>query len=232
MSTSKNDKHDGHRERMREKFIKYGADAFNEHEFLEMLLYYSISRKNTNEIAHDLINHFGNFKNVFDADIKELEKVSGIGENCAFLIKLIPELSRLYFESGYDNSKKKMCSKELLYELLIPKYIGKTNECCYVVFMDMKYRLISCDMLFEGTFNRVDINFKKILERALRYKATNIVISHNHLNDTFPSASDVVETKRLLEKLENVQITLCDHIIISNNQALSMKESGYFESFK
>ena len=96
---SKQHPHEGHRQRLKDTFLKTSLDTFQPHNILELLLFYSIPRQDTNEIAHELINHFGSLKNVFDADYEELIRVKGIKENSAVLIKMIPQLAKIYLSN-------------------------------------------------------------------------------------------------------------------------------------
>ena len=93
-NTAKENSHSGHRVRLKQRFLSEGLDAFNEHQILELLLFYTIPLKDTNEIAHDLIKTFGSLSRVFDAHPKELQKVHGISEHSSTLISMIPQLSR------------------------------------------------------------------------------------------------------------------------------------------
>ena len=96
MSKQINGIHSGHRSRLRQRFLKQGIEGFEPHNILEILLFYGIPYRDTNDIAHKLIDKFGSLEGVFDADIKELTKIDGIGENSATLIKLVPQISKYY----------------------------------------------------------------------------------------------------------------------------------------
>ena len=105
--------HSGHRERLKKKFIKYGADSLETHELLELLLFYGIPRKDTNELAHVLINTFGSLPQVFDAPINRLLKINGIGESTAVLIRLVSKLSRVYAEKNYETNNKRLKKEQI-----------------------------------------------------------------------------------------------------------------------
>ena len=152
--------HDGHRERLKKRFLS-SPDSFEDHELLELILFYSIPRKDTNEIAHDLLNHFGSLKGVFDADFSELIKIKGIKENSATLIKLIPQISRAYLldkvsdDNLYDRADK-------IGEYLTSLYVGETVETVYILLLDNSYHLLNTVKLIEGNVNSAVITPKKI----------------------------------------------------------------------
>ena len=97
--------HEGHRQRLKNRFLTEGLDSFETHNILELLLFYSIPQRDTNGIAHKLLDTFGSLKGVFEADFEELIKIDGIKENTATLLKLIPEVARAYFHEEMDEQK-------------------------------------------------------------------------------------------------------------------------------
>lgn len=220
--------HDGHRERLKKRFREEGLDKFEAHNALELLLFFSIPRRDTNEIAHNLLNTFGSISNVFDAPVDELLKVDGIGESSALLIKMMPALSKKYAE---DKLKKgaALNSTSAAGEYLLPKFMGETNEIVILVCLDNQGRVKNCCKIADGSTNTAQINNRKIMETALRHSASSIILAHNHPGGlTNPSAADVETTKNLVHVLESVQICLRDHIIIANNEYFSMAESKFF----
>jgi DNA repair protein RadC len=171
--------HDGHRNRMRKRFLKNGLKSFEEHEMLEMLLFYSIPRKNTNEIAHNLINRFGSLKETFDANIDVLTQVDGITENSAVLLKMIPQLCNAYINS--NSNALRITSMEDIKDLAIKKYISETKEILRIVLMDSDCNYLDCvEICTNNSENILDIDIKKIIQEANEHDSTHIIIMHNH----------------------------------------------------
>ena len=125
-------KHDGHRQRLRERFMAEGLDNFTQEQVLELLLFYGIPRIDTNEIAHDLIAHFGSLSQVLDAPVKELMKVPGIGESAAVLLHLISETSR-YYQINRMMHEKVLNTMEKCAQYLIPHFVGRRNETVFLL---------------------------------------------------------------------------------------------------
>lgn len=229
--TSKAGIHDGHRERMRKRFKQTGFDVMQEHEMLEMLLYYSIPRINTNEFAHKLIGHFGSLANVFEADYEELLKVEGIGENSAFLIKMMLPLFNAYSKSP-DKKKSTVrfegsndCGK-----YLCKYYSCITTEIVVVLCVDPKGKLLALEKISEGDAASCYVNLRKIVETVLKTPQTaGIIIAHNHPKGVaLPSREDITATTEIIKMLNSVNIRLIDHIIVAPDGFTSMLSSGGF----
>lgn len=218
--------HDGHRERMKNKLLEQGLDVFDDHNVLELLLFYSMPRKDTNPLAHELLNHFGSLEAVFEAPAEELSKINGIGENTITLLKLIPEVSRRYFidKNKFDNI---LDSSKKAGEYLIARYMYERDEVVYVICLDSKCKVICCKELFRGVANSAEISVRKIAELALAKNATSIIISHNHTSGiALPSIEDEIATKRIKTALASMGIALSDHIIVADDDFVSMADSG------
>ena len=219
--------HEGHRKRMKERFIKSGLDDFAPHNILELLLFYSIPRGDTNPVAHRLIDTFGSLSGVFDATPEELAKVDGVGENSAILISMIPQIARKYLEDKADTANiVGGCSD--IGAFLLPKFVGRTNEALMMVSIDNKNKIISCSVVAEGTVDSAKVSRRKIMEEALKVKATRVILAHNHpCGVAVPSSEDVVMTKEIGRLFAQVGIELVDHIIVANDDYVSMAASGF-----
>ena len=220
--------HDGHRDRMRKRFIEHGIDNFDDHNVLEMLLFYSNARGDTNPIAHALIDKFGSLSAVFDAPMEELMTVKGVGESSALLIKLIPQVARRYLmcKSSFDNI---LNSTEKAGSYLMPRFYAERDEVVYLVCMDSKFKVLSCKMLCRGSVNSAGVSVRKIVETALTYNAANVIIAHNHTSGVaIPSKEDEMTTGRIYQALKAVDINLADHIVVANDDYVSMADSGFF----
>lgn len=207
--------HAGHRQRMKERFLAGGLDGFSDHEILELILFYAIPRRDVNELSHRLVERFGSFKAVFDADYEDLQKVDGIGENAAILIKLMAESFRKYALSDgkdvmiYDTLQK-------VGEYAVKLYIGVSVEKLYALLFDNKMMLLDTVMLGEGAVNSVHFSVRTIAEKALKRDASSIILIHNHPNGTpYPSDEDKRFSTYLKDLLSNFDIALIDHIIVA-----------------
>ena len=219
--------HEGHRKRMKERFIKSGLDDFAPHNILELLLFYSIPRGDTNPVAHRLIDTFGSLSGVFDATPEELAKVDGVGENSAILISMIPQIARKYLEDKADTANiVGGCSD--IGAFLLPKFVGRTNEALMMVSIDNKNKIISCSVVAEGTVDSAKVSRRKIMEEAMKVKATRVILAHNHpCGVAVPSSEDVIMTKEIGGLFAKVGIELVDHIIVANDDYVSMAASGF-----
>ena len=217
--------HDGHRQRVYDRFRKEGLDSFSPHNVLEMLLFYSIPRADTNEIAHRLIERFGSLAAVFDAPESELVKVTGVGERSAVLIKMIPQLSRYYMT---DKSADVIInSSRQAGEYLLPRYVGRTVETVMVVCLDNKGKVINTTIVHEGNINVSEVSVQAVASVALQSKASAIIIAHNHPDGVaLPSGDDISTTKLICRTLAALNVKVVDHIIICDNDFVSVFDSG------
>lgn len=217
--------HDGHRQRLIQRFLEEDLDNFEPHNVLELLLFYAIPRKDTNELAHVLMDTFGSLKGVFDAPYEELIKVTGIGPNTAALLKLVPSLTRTYYSSEarsiiLDTSEKSG-------EYFLPYYIGQTEEVVRLACLDAGGKVISNQILHRGSANAAEVNLRKIVNIALRNNAMGVILAHNHPGGLpLPSEEDVATTKSIREALIPMGILLMDHIIVAGQDYISMARSG------
>ena len=214
--------HDGHRQRVKDRFRKEGLEGFHDINVLEMLLFYCIPRIDTNEIAHRLLNHFGSFPGVLDAPVEELEKVEGMGASAATFLSFVSAVSRYYHD---EQSKECKIPGNLddLAKLVMPKFMGRRDELVYLLCQDPKGKVICCRLVGEGTVCSTNISVRKVAETALGVNATSVVLAHNHPNGlAVPSVEDVQTTIHLAKSLKALDITLVDHIVVAGNKYVSM----------
>ncbi len=221
--------HEGHRNRMRERFATNAFEGFAEHEVLEVALFGAIPRGNTNPIAHELINRFGSFAKVCDAPIEELMKVNGIGRSSAIQIKMIPEFCKYYLLSSQQNTfSGPLTNSDAVIEYLKPYFVGKTNEALFLLSLDNMSRPIECTLVSEGAVNATRVDMRKITELVVKLHASAVILAHNHPDGyAFPSQEDIITTKRVRDHLKTIGVSLLDHIIYTPNEMLSMAESGF-----
>lgn len=215
--------HDGHRERTRQQFLEQGfSESTPPHKILELLLFYSIPRKDTNGIAHRLIEEFGSISGVVDAPEEELVKIPGITKNSVCLIKLILPIARTYIkdkkakENIIDNSTKAI-------NYFSGKFLGLTVETAYLLCLDNKGRILGCPKLAEGDELCVAVSARTVVEQVFKTKATTVMLAHNHPKGfAFPSAADITVTRDIATALEHLGVRLLDHIIIADSDCVSM----------
>lgn len=217
---------EGHRERMRQRFFDEGIDHFKPHEVLEVLLYFAVPRRDTNELAHRLIEHFGSFHGVLDASRESLVKF-GLTDNIAATIKLIPAFSNYYLQSRANGTKTfNDCTS--IGNYAVNKIGERTTEVFGVLCLTAQRKFINFEIIEEGTVNSTTVSPRKVAECALRNNAAKVVIVHNHPGGALmPSADDKQLTKSLSVMLNSIGVGLIDHIIVASGRFSSMCEQGY-----
>lgn len=206
--------HDGHRQRKRERFLKQGADGLADHEVLELLLYYAIPRRDTNELAHRLIQHFGTLDAVFQAPPEALMQVSGIGENAAVLLNLVPAAQRCARRSV--SAERILNSVERCGAYFMDLLDGQRRELLYQVCLDGKGKVLSCKCLSQGSADMTSLSIRQVVENALLSGAAGVVLGHNHPSGVaLPSAEDRAATLQVRDALATMDIRLLDHIIVA-----------------
>lgn len=222
--------HQGHRARVKEKFLDNGFHGMHPHEILEFLLFFSIPRGDTNPIAHELIATFGSITEVFDAPIEELIKIKGIGESSAILIKSVPQFAREYAQG--QNLNNRITTTYEAGNHLVPKFIGRTKETFFVTMLDNKSHIIKDVLVSEGTVNQVSVNVRKVVELSIKYQAVKVVMAHNHPKGfAFPSTSDEYTTYKIRDALNLIGIELFDHLIVVEDDYVSMRDSGCMNKY-
>lgn len=220
--------HTDHRKRMRARFLEGGLGSFNEHEVLELLLFYCIPRRDTNAIAHNLINRFGSLARVMNAPMKELKKIDGVGENAALFIALIRELSR-YCDIKQNESCQILKTIDECGRYLVPYFEGKARETVYLLCLDAKCKVLCCREVEEGNVNSAGISIRKIVDMALTENATSVVLAHNHPSGVaLPSPEDVLTTRKLAQALNLVDVVLIDHVVVADDDYVSLVHSGMY----
>lgn len=219
--------HKGHRQRVRELYLRDGIDGFNNHQILELLLFYALPQRDTNPLAHKLIDEFGSISAVFDAPVSQLRRI-GLTDNTISLLKLIPDLSRVYNNDKSDYNSKYI-DVTTLCDYFKPKFIGRTEEVLYLLLLDKKYKQLYCGIVTKGSLNTTDVPILKILESAVTYNASYVVIAHNHPTGVaLPSPDDIKTTKMLYDALNLINRPLIDHIIVSEDDQISLAQSTIF----
>lgn len=220
--------HDGHRQRLKERFRTEGLDNFDELQVLELLLFYCIPRQDTNPLAHRLLDHFGSLSQVLEAPIGELEKIPGMGQAAATFLHLVRDAGR-YYHVNRSRQEKILTTTEKCGDYLASYFIGRRNETVFLLCLDAKCKVLCCKEIGEGSVNSAGIPVRRIVETALGVNATTVVLAHNHPSGiALPSAEDVQTTHRVAAALDTVDILLADHIIVADRDYVSLAQSGYY----
>jgi len=222
--------HAGHRQRLKERFLKDGLDNFEEHQVLELLLFYGIPQRDTNEIAHELIRKFGSLSRVLEATPEELAQVKYVGDNVTTLFQLITAVAR-YYQVSCAMREEILTTIEACGKYLVPFFYQRPNETVYLLCLDAKCKVLCCEKVGEGGVNSAGVPIRKIVELALKANATSVILAHNHPSGlAIPSGEDVLTTRRVALALDAVEIGLVDHIIVADNDWTSLLQSGLYRA--
>lgn len=221
--------HGGHRQRLKNRFLEEGLEHFSDHQVLELLLFYCIPRQDTNPIAHALLEHFGSLTQVMEASPSELQKVKGMGESAAAFLSLLNSFCR-YYQINRTSSAVILNTLEECGRYLLPFFYGRRNETVYLLCLDAKCKVLSCKEVGEGSVNSAAVPIRRIVEMALGSNATSAILAHNHPSGiAVPSPEDQLTTKQLAVALAAVDITLADHMVIADDEFVSMRQSGWYD---
>ena len=218
----------GHRDRLRERFLKAGADAFSDHELLELMLFGVILRRDVKPIAKALLARFGSLNNLIGAPIAEIMQVNGIGESAAIHIK---SLHAILLRAGQQELEHKpiMNSWSALLSYLKLSLANETREQFRVLFLNNKLKLISDEMMGDGTIDHAPVYPREIARRALELAASSVILVHNHPSgDPKPSGNDISMTRKIIQSLQSIEVEVHDHIIVGSQGTVSMKAIGLF----
>jgi DNA repair protein RadC len=198
---------------------------------LELLLFYSRLQGDVNPLAHVLLQEFGSLAGVFDATPEQLMAVPGVGENTAVLLKLMPSLGRMYRRSRSQLENMVNSSRQIK-ELFAPNFFGVRNEMVYLACLDAKRKVLGVRKLGEGVVNAAEITGRKVVEVALALNASVVILAHNHTSGiATPSREDIATTHYLYELLDKVGVELYDHVVIVDEDMVSMRDSGVFSRY-
>ncbi len=223
--------HAGHRERLRARYREAGLDHFTDHEILELLLGYTILQKDTNPIAHRLIEQFGSLRGVLEAGEEKLQRVNLVGPTTAFFLSMIPDITRRYYEQLAEPEIRLMTADQRI-TFFLPRFIGRKTECILAAFLDETKRLIDYAPIGQGYNNTVHLHAPTLLQEAKKRGCRYVVLAHNHFTDATPSLEDIGVTCTARATLLTGGIGLLDHIIVCGSNATSMVESGHFNLTK
>ena len=217
--------HDGHRERRKDQFRRYGLDGFADHEVLELLLFYAIPRRDTNELAHRLLERFGSLQGVLATSREELESVEGMGESTALFLTLIPALGHRLYRGTVE--ERIINTVEEAGDFFLHLLSQERRESLYQVCLDGKGKMLACCRLSTGTAAMTQIGLREVVETALRCSASRVLLGHNHPSGVaLPSQEDRQATEQIAQALRVMDIALMDHIVVADGDFVSMAASG------
>lgn len=222
--------HDGHRARMRQQFLQNDMDFFTSHQVLEMLLFNAIPRRDTNPLAHRLMDHFGSLFAVLEADYEQLMRVEGMTENAAFTLVFSGQLVRRYHreKAGEIRAFNDMSA---IATYLRAEFLGETQEKLRIMCLNNRGELLACPVISSGSVTATSVNLRLIMETVLHYPTTAVVMAHNHpAGFAIPSEDDVRSTARVRQMLETVGIRLADHMVFAQDDYVSMRQSDLYRT--
>lgn len=223
-----NGQYHGHRQRLRERFLKSGLDGFADYEVVELLLTLAIPRSDVKQPAKALIARFGNLRGILDAPVEELRKIPGIGSVTPVALKIIKAAATLYLQQAAESSDSLVDSTRLS-DFWRMRIGALQNEVFEVAYLDSGYRLLrdGVETLEEGTIDRAAVYPRRVVESALRRGAAALVLAHNHPNgNVSPSEHDKVLTRAIVLASETVHLKVVDHLIVSALDTFSFRKAG------
>ena len=222
-----NNSHSGHRQRLRKRLVREGIEGFEDHQVLELILFYAIPRGDTNEIGHRLLRQFGRLSAVFDARICDLQKVRGVGEQTALLLNALPAIMRRYHIDRLVRDAPVLNSAEAVSRYLKPLMAGRTREVFYVLCLDSQLRLRFPARISQGTVKDAYVHPREVVEAVLAHHSSAVILAHNHPSGRLsPSQADHHLTRKLVNALGSIDINVLDHVIIADDQDYSFAEMG------
>jgi len=222
--------HEGHRSRIRERYITEGLDSFSDHEVVELLLFYCIPKRDTNELAHRMVKEFGTLHDLLEADPRDIARRCKVSLNTATLISMVAPLSRRYLRQKWGN-RPVLNSSTLAGNYAVSLFAGRVYECFFVICLDAQNRVNHAALVHEGTINEAPVYPRIIVETALRHKANSIILAHNHPGGSLrASSADTDVTRKICQAMKPIAIHVADHIIVAGDRYLSFAEQGLMDS--
>ncbi|MDR0383900.1 MAG: hypothetical protein LBH47_01080 [Christensenellaceae bacterium] len=222
--------HLGRRDKLRQRFINFGLESFNECEILEFAMTFCLPRIDTNPIAHNLIKKFGNMQNVIDSNPLDLQQVTGIGQNCAVFLSF---LKQFVIENYKKTEIVKIICREDAIKYLEPIMKQYLVEQLVILLLDNAGKVLLIETITNNELSKVCVNMREIIAKILRVRTAKVILAHNHLNDSrLPSNSDISLTRQLTHILGAVDVDLLDHLIFSGDGIYSFHDSGMLGNFK
>ena len=213
-------------ESLRRKYSSDTIDSYDNTEILELVMSYAQPRSDALAVAEELEKSFNSFFSICETPIDILEE-KGISHSGAVLLKLIPDVCRIYNDKSHDGQQ---VEDSKLMDIMASKFIGTTTERSVLMLIDKKGKELFCDVINKGGIKGVDIGIPRIVSLACEKKASKAVLAHNHPSgNPLPSEADLQCTQKLYSALNLVGITLIDHIIVADEECLSFRDTGLLD---
>lgn len=216
--------HTGHRIRLKQKARKFGVENLSPHEIIEYILFFGIPYKDTNELAHMLIDKYRTVAGVLGASYSELIEFPNMTADAAQLITSLPNLLKCYLTAKHEDAPVVLSTNLKTEQYLARKFLDKCKEAVYILYLDNRKKLINEICIDANVPDRIELSPRIVLENALNFKATSVTIAHNHpAGDCTPSGADIEFTEALAALLNDVGIDFNDHLVFGANEFFSFK---------
>jgi len=223
---------EGHRKRLREKFLKSGLKGFHDYEIVELLLSLGTPRRDCKQQAKAAMQKFKTLRGVLEAPQEELLQIEGIGPHSTFGLKLVQAVAREFLKEKIIDTPVYKSAQEI-FDYLYHSMRDLKKEVFKVIYLNTRNQIIETTDLFQGTVNSTSISSREVMESALKYNATSLIFTHNHPSgNPEPSKSDKELTRELVYAGAIMRLRVLDHIIIGNNQYFSFASEGFIEQYE
>lgn len=221
----------GHRQRLRERFLRTGLEGFMDYEIVELLLTLGTPRRDCKKEAKEILLRYKSLRGVLEAEEKDLRKIKGIGPHNVFGFKFVIEVSRRFLKEKMLSRPYCRSSKDV-FDYLYHSLRGQKKEQFRALFLDVKNKILSEETIFEGTVDSSAVYPREIVKGALFHNASSLIFIHNHPSgDPEPSESDKEITKDLVFAAHTVQVSVLDHLIIGNDRYFSFADHGLIREY-
>jgi len=222
----------GHRKRLRERFFKSGLDGFHDYEIVEMLLTIGTPRKDVRKMARQAMDRFKTLSGVINAQVEELSEIKGIGKISIFGIKLVKAVAERYSQESLLD-RDLISSPQTLFRYLQQSFEHRTRECFAVIMLDAKNKVITTEIVFEGSLTSTCVYPREVIASILKHNAAAVMFAHNHPSgDPTPSSEDKKLTQVLIQGCQFMGIAVHEHIIVGDKSYYSFAENGDIEVIK
>lgn len=210
---------------LKRRFLKRSPDGLEDRELLELLLQFT--SKEPEALADRLLEEFVNIANLMEAEPGNLAPVEGMNEESLILLRLVPELHRRYFLTR-SQTETRLADTASYGQFLLPYFYGVRDEMVYMLSLDAACKVINCRLIGHGTVNSSNVPIRRLVQEAINANATGVVLAHNHPSGiALPSREDIEVTLQLRKALELVDVVLLDHIVVADDDFVSLRDSGY-----
>ncbi len=222
---------EGHRQRLREKFLRHGLEKFTDEEIVELLLTLATPRRDCKRAARDVLEKFKTLRNVLEAELADLTVIKGIGPNNAFGIKFIHQITRKFLRERMMGRPYLNNSEEVL-DYLNHAMRGLKYEVFRVIYLSAAHEILDEESIAAGTATEVPVTPRQIVERAVKGGAAAIMLAHNHPGgDPLPSAEDVALTRETGFTAAVMGVRLLEHLIIAPGGYFSFAAEGLLKDY-